>query len=127
MTTTKLTLEDYLRNPVNLEEADEQSNGESEKQLVAAQEALSKAGHGPVSDYDRKWLKRLQFEPGYLILFRMLNNIVLRFENSATVLSQGDPLGNAAEVAKAWAYAAMARGVKEQLEKEITQEIAQAE
>jgi hypothetical protein len=79
---------------------------------------------GPVDDYDREWLKRLQNEPGYLILMRLLQNIVLRYENSAKLLSQTDPLGHKDELAAAWAYAGVAKMIKNELEREVAAEIA---
>lgn len=79
---------------------------------------------GPIDEHDREWLKRLQNEPGYLILMRLLQNIVLRYENSAKLLSQTDPLGNKDALAAAWAYAGVAKLIKGELEREVAAEIA---
>jgi hypothetical protein len=114
-----LTLEDYLRNPPKLLE-------EMPEEVPEPQPPSTFAGHGPIGDYERAWLKRLQNEPGYLIIFKMLNNIVQRFENSARLLSTADPLGNKDAVANAWAYAGVAKAIKEQLEREVAMEVVQA-
>jgi hypothetical protein len=115
-------LEDYLQNkpmPPELEAAGYEMANEAVRQLYAKHETA-----GPIEDHDREWLKRLQNEPGYLILMRMLQNIVQRYENSAKLLSQTDPLGNKDALAAAWAYAGIAKLIKEQLEREVAGEIA---
>lgn len=114
----KLSLEDYIRDQARIEEPEEVEDQPELPRPAAF------AGSGPLTESDRDWLKRLRNEPGYLVLFRLFNNIVQRFETSATVLSTGDPLGNEKAVMQAWAYAAVAKGIKEQLEKEISVEIS---
>jgi hypothetical protein len=112
------SLEDYLKNqpPPEPEPADDD--------LPNVKLKVKHAG-GPVDQSDREWLKRLQNEPGYLIFLRLFQNIVQRYENSATLLSKTDPLGHKDELAAAWAYAGVARVIKEQLEREVAAEIAQ--
>ena len=112
-----MKLEDYLQNPPKLvEEPDPEPPAPVPHTTLA----------GEIGPYERVWLKRLQNEPGYLILFKLMNNIVQHFEKNASLLSQADPLGNKDAVANAWAYAGVAKGIKEQLEKNIAMEIAQA-
>jgi hypothetical protein len=113
-----LSLDDYLRNPPKLVEEPEPEPPKTVQLTTLA---------GDIGPYERVWLKRLQNEPGYLLIFKMLNNIVQRFENSARLLSITDPLGNKDAVANAWAYAGVAKALKEQLEREIAMEVAQAE
>lgn len=115
---TKYSLEDYLQNkaPQSPEAALEPDDDLPNVRL--------KTAAGPIEPHDREWLKRLQNEPGYLIFMRMLQNIVLRYETSAKLLSQTDPLGNKDQLAAAWAYAGIAKIMKEQLEREVAAEIA---
>jgi hypothetical protein len=113
-----MKLEDYLQRTY----AEPQEEPEPEENLPKVHPLA--ATFGALDENDRDWLKRLQNEPGYLILFKMLNNIVLSYERSATVQSQGDPLGNKDAVANAWAYASIGRHLRDQLLREIATEIA---
>jgi hypothetical protein len=116
--TDKYSLEDYLNNKTPPEP---EPDGEPPP-IDILKWVNSPAG--PIEPHDREWLKRLQNEPGYLILMRMLNNIVLRYETSAKLLSQTSPLENKDALAAAWAYAGIAKIMKEQLEREVAAEIA---
>ena len=117
--TMTYTLEDYLKNK-QPEEPPTQDPAEAQGYNLVAH-----TFPGPVTESDRDWLKRLQNEPGYLVLLRMFENIVQRYENSAKLLSQTDPLGNKDALAAAWAYAGVAKAIKEELEREVAAEIAQ--
>lgn len=117
--TEKYSLEDYLQN----KPAPEPKSAQDPAAAVGYN-LVSHTAAGPVDDHDREWLKRLQNEPGYLILMRLLQNIVLRYENSAKLLSQTDPLGNKDALAAAWAYAGVAKMIKNELEREVAAEIA---
>jgi hypothetical protein len=118
--TEKYSLEDYLQN----KPAPEPAPTPEEKLEWLAGSGPAKTYPGPIEEHDREWLKRLQNEPGYLILMRLLQNIVLRYENSAKLLSQTDPLGNKDALAAAWAYAGVAKLIKAELEREVATEIA---
>lgn len=121
MTDKPLTLEDYLRNPPKLVE--EQPEAKEPKRVPDP----GLIWGGLLDQHDRAWLKRLKNEPGYAILFRVANNIVLGFENSARILSQADPLGNKDAIANAWAYAAIGKEVVRRLQAAISEEAERKE
>lgn len=120
--TKKYRLEDYLQNKPRPEP---ETPAEFAQELgYRLADSVRREFAGPIEEHDREWLKRLQNEPGYLILMRLLQNIVLRYENSAKLLSQTDPLGHKDELAAAWAYAGVAKLIKAELEREVAAEIA---
>lgn len=123
----KIKLEQYLRTTPAIvgNEAIDKADKEEEHLQPVIPEPMS-AEFLEIGSYERGMLVRLQNEPGHKIVMRMLNNIVLGYEKAATLQSQGDPLGDRDGVANAWAYVAIARRIKHQLEQRIAEEIAQA-
>lgn len=107
-------LEDYLsgKNPPP-EEVQEGGTGAVERHETG----------GELDEHDREWLRRLVNEPGYRVFWKLLLNLVLSYELNAKSLSMSDPLGNGGAVVSAWAYAAMARAIKVQLENEVAGEL----
>lgn len=80
---------------------------------------------GELTDDDREELRRWSLEHGYRICMRLLDNWIQEQEDGARQSSiAGDPLGNQSELAKAWAYVAMQRRVKNAMEGLIAGEIA---
>lgn len=62
------------------------------------------------------WVHKLRGEPGYSILLRLLNLRVQKREESASLLSQQDPLGQKDDIAKNWAYIACFKQVIREIE-----------
>lgn len=117
-----MKLEEYLRSQPFTSEA--VASLATEENLAA--EMPVPVIPGAIGQYERDWLKHLQNEPGYRILLKLLENIVLRYEDRARLLSQSDPLGNKEAVANSWAYAAIAKIVSKTLQDEIEAEILKA-
>jgi hypothetical protein len=65
----------------------------------------------PLDDADRKSLLKLTQDPGYEVLSRIRRRTCAEAEKVATLVSQKDPLGNAAQIAQGWAYLAVMRQV----------------
>jgi hypothetical protein len=62
-----------------------------------------------LDDDDREHLRRLQLEPGWKVLLRLVDRDIDNEEALVKKLSLADPLGNRDEVVNGWAYVAMLR------------------
>lgn len=79
----------------------------------------AKAKHSSLHDDEKEWLRRLVNEPGFGVLLKVLESSIQRREDGAKVLSSIDPLGNAAEIAKEWAYVAIQRQVLQEIQNTV--------
>lgn len=82
---------------------------------------------GEITRADRVALKELVAQPGWSVLHRLMENATLIHQESATLLSQKDPLANAQEIAQAWAYVNLHRQVSAELEALVVFEIRKLE
>jgi hypothetical protein len=103
-------LEKYLQGiPLTEENAALMQGRDPVMQLVIESETPAKMGS--LTDDDREWLRRLQHDPGFQVLLRLLNSAITSREESAKVLSSTDPLGNKEKIVNEWAYVSCFRAV----------------
>jgi hypothetical protein len=81
------------------------------------------AQNAPISRADRVNLKEMLMHPGWPVLHRLLEKATLRQQESATLLSQNNPLANAQPIAEAWAYVAIYKRAHEDLDLLVEMEI----
>jgi hypothetical protein len=80
-----------------------------------------------LNDDEREHLRRLQLEPGWAILFRLMDDKI-RVQEARTIdISANDPLGNRDQIAQGWAYLAMMKKVRQDLKMTIGNEIYKLE
>jgi hypothetical protein len=85
--------------------------------------AALKEGRLPETEPFRVNLKEMLMHPGWPVLHRLLEKATLRQQESATLLSQNNPLANAQPIAEAWAYVAIYKRAHEDLDLLVEMEI----
>jgi hypothetical protein len=127
-------LEDFLNGvPLNDENAKLRSLYYDEDFVRTLKDNLPKANHGakqldnvPLEEFnddDREWLRRLSGEPGWQILRRFVNTGIAQRERKAVLMSQQDPIGNAGNLVKEWAYVASMKDAVRLIFDRVDQEV----
>lgn len=120
----KVSLDDYLKGrPLSAEHAEMMLESEAEQQPVYV--AQDEPKRTKFSEDERHYLNKLRNEPGWEVLKRVLDNAILRQQDSAIVLSQNDPLRNKDEIALQWGYLTCLRWAARQIEYEVDLELRQ--
>jgi hypothetical protein len=106
-------LEDYLKGKPLTPQLEKLQRGEDEDDVdprIYASAANMARDTRELDDDDRQHLRRLTVEPGWPILFRLLDGAIGLMKQGAEAASMDNPLGNRDQVAELWAdVAAMKR------------------
>jgi hypothetical protein len=118
----KVFLEDYLKRKPLTPELEAlargdypRPNGSENSPTAPTIGQYSFEGQPGITDDDREDLRRLTFEPGYRVLFRLIDKYVQAKETIARRASETDPLGNRDQIANLWAYV----GVSKRFRKDV--------
>jgi hypothetical protein len=82
---------------------------------------------GELTENERVHLRRLKFEPGLPVLFKMLDNSIDFEESQVKQLSMTSPLQHKDEIAEGWAYVAMMRRIRTKMMVLIDEEVQKLE
>lgn len=81
----------------------------------------------PLDDDDREHLRRLSLEPGWAVLFKLLDNDIRKSENAMKVASMTDPLADPPRLASGWADVAKMKAIRQRMVQLIDEEVKKLE
>lgn len=77
----------------------------------------------PLSRAERLELKEMRLSDGWPVLMRLLQKRFQTLRKAAINMSQNDPLGNAGEIGKSWAYVTLYQRAKIDMETLLDEEL----
>jgi len=78
----------------------------------------------PLTHGERDKLRKWRGDPGWMVFQRLLERSIKNRLQSATLLSQTDPLSNRDRIATEWAYVGIWKMTRAQIEAMVEEEIA---
>lgn len=99
--TARPDLLDYLKGkPLTPEHAELMDQAEEAEQIAAQPTPKTHT----LTEEERYYLDSLRSQPGLQVAFKVIENAILRQQDSVILLSQTDPFRNKDEIALQWAY-----------------------